>query len=574
MKQIQERLQNFIFLMMVGLVACQPAVLGKTYDAGLSSESSCNRAVPPGCTVFTISKGKQVFFGGNDDYITSDSYYWIDPGDASKYGAIWIGQPDNVQQGVNEEGLAYDANGLPRVDVNPHAERLPVSGDYSSYPIHILQECATVDEVITWVKLHQWHSYMHDQMQFADATGDAVIISAGTDGELVFTRKPRGDGFLVSSNFNVAHPANGFSYPCWRYDRAQELLGRLVNQEGQLTTRDAANVLEAVHGEGGTSWTIESLVADLPNGLVYLYYFHQFDRPVVLNVAEEIANPRAPGPLSRLFPDDVRQEADRRYKQIQAKARLCQWVGMAWSVMVLVSLILLISLSIGRRWGFGLWAPAAIFLGPLALLVWLVVGRYRKPGTWRVALLEAVGDLMSTVTAFVAILVIVILVPAVQSAWHLQIALVFGLPLAVGWLVFQGPLLAPVTEKNYGYLLSQRLPQALVAANLGMAGINVVAIPLVNQSIRICSILPLSAWTVMIWWAIAVLGALVGGLLLFFYEYWVVKGGFQAWSVLVWREGEVRTPSWRKLWWWILLSYLVFFGGLVAGVILNKLLTA
>jgi len=174
----------------------------------------------------------------------------------------------------------------------------------------------------------------------------------------------------------------------------------------------------------------------------------------------------------------------------------------------------------------------------------------------------------------VAILVIVILVPAVQSAWHLQIALVFGLPLAVGWLVFQGPLLAPVTEKNYGYLLSQRLPQALVAANLGMAGINVVAIPLVNQSIRICSILPLSAWTVMIWWAIAVLGALVGGLLLFFYEYWVVKGGFQAWSVLVWREGEVRTPSWRKLWWWILLSYLVFFGGLVAGVILNKLLTA
>jgi hypothetical protein len=28
-----------------------------------------------GCTVFTISRGEQVFFGGNDDYINPDSYY-------------------------------------------------------------------------------------------------------------------------------------------------------------------------------------------------------------------------------------------------------------------------------------------------------------------------------------------------------------------------------------------------------------------------------------------------------------------------------------------------------------------
>ncbi len=53
------------------------------------------------------------------------------------------------------------------------------------------------------------------------------------------------------------------------------------------------NVLDAVHQGGGTSWTIESLVADLPNGVIYLYYFYQFDRPVVLNVADELAHPRA-----------------------------------------------------------------------------------------------------------------------------------------------------------------------------------------------------------------------------------------------------------------------------------------
>ena len=168
-----------------------------------------------------------------------------------------------------------------------------------------------------WVNTHQWHDYMHDQLQFAGATGDAVVISAGADGELVFTHKPQGDGYLMSTNFDVANTANGF-YPCSRYETAQALLGRLVNQGGMLTFQDAANVLDSVHIERGANWTIESLVADLPRGMVYLYYFHQFDKPVVLNVVEEIPNARAGGLLSKLFPEDVQQEAVRRHQRIQA----------------------------------------------------------------------------------------------------------------------------------------------------------------------------------------------------------------------------------------------------------------
>ena len=286
---------------------------------------ACSGSISSGCTVFTVSKGDQVFFGGNDDYINPDSYYWVDPGNGDNYGAIWIGTRDNVQQGVNEKGLAYDANGLPRVDTNPHLEREPVSGGYSSYPIHILHECATVEEVISWVNTHQWHSYMHDQMHFADATGDAVIISARADGEIVFTRKPPGDGFLVSTNFNVANPSNG-SYPCQRYETASEQLEQLISQDNDLTVQDAVNVLDAVHVEENTSWTIESMVADLAQGIVYLYYFYQYDRPVVLNVMEEIANAPADGPLSRLFPEDVQQEAARRYQPLPPLSRIVLWL--------------------------------------------------------------------------------------------------------------------------------------------------------------------------------------------------------------------------------------------------------
>ena len=365
--------------------------------------ASCGGELPSGCTVFTVSKGDRVFFGGNDDYNNPDSFYWVEPPGEQGYGVVWIGTPGNVQQGVNEMGLAYDANGLPEVSVASHPERIPWTGGITSPQMHILHECATVEEVIEWVQTHQWHPVMNDQKQFADASGDAVIISPGPDGELVFTRKPPGDSYLVSSNFNVADPGHGYGYPCARYDTAQAVLGQLLEGDRELTARDAASVLDAVHQEGGSSWTIASLVADLPNGLIYLYYFYQFDEPLVLNVAEELANPRDPGPLSYLFPEDVQQEAARRYRRIQASANRCRWTGMAWVPAVAGCLVLVVALSLGRRRGIAqqrgliFWVPVVAILGPLGLLVWLAVGRGQRPGGWRAALLEAAGDVTPTV---------------------------------------------------------------------------------------------------------------------------------------------------------------------------------
>ncbi|MCX6300894.1 MAG: hypothetical protein NTW82_01810 [Bacteroidia bacterium] len=551
-----------LLLMIIGFGTCL-----------LSDVSQDNRIIPSGCTVFTISKGESVFFGGNDDYINPDSYYWVDPGDSTKYGVIWIGTPDNVQQGVNEKGLAYDANGLPRVDINPHTERIPVSGDYSIYPILIMHECSTVEEVISWINNHQWHSYMHDQMQFADSTGDAVIISAGKDGEVVFTRKPSGDGFIVSTNFNVANPVNGYGYPDWRYDKAQELLGQLMNTNEQLTAKDATNVLEAVHMEATTSWTIESLTADLTNGVVYLYYYYQYDHPVILNIKEELSNPREAGPLSKLFPADVQKEASRRYHQAQERARSCRVVGMTWTGIILVSLLLLFSIHNNDKRGLKFWIPAVIILGPLALIIRMILGQKRKSAYWKTALVEATGNLVPVVATYIVALVIIILMMMSGGAsGFLKVILEFGFPLVMGWLVFHGPLLAPLSQKNFVHFLFRRLPQVLVVTNLGLAGINAIAMPLINQNLKICPIMPLSVWAVMTWLAITVLGGLAGGFLIFLYERWAVRHNFQAWSVLIGNEGQVNSPSWRALWWWILLSFVVLFIGFVAGVMIPQIL--
>jgi hypothetical protein len=343
------------------------------------------------------------------------------------------------------------------------------------------------------------------------------------------------------------------------------MLGQLVSRQSGLTAQDVAGVLDAVHAASGTSWTIESLVADLPNRVVYLYYFHQFDKPVVLKVQEEIAHVRAGGRFSQLFPEDVQQEAARRYERIQAQKNRGQVLGKVWLGLVLASLVVLLLGSINKRQGLVFWLPVVAILGPLGLVVWLVAGRSQQPRGWQKALVEATGDVAPTAVALVIMPVLMILVPGGQSSAALQVGCIFILPFLVGWLAFQGPLLALMIKKGYLRTLGRRLAHALVAANLGMGGIFAIGMPLFNKSTSICPILPLSLSTVMVWWAIAVLGALAGGLVLFLFESWVVHRGFQVWSVLASGEGEARFVSWRKLWWWILLSYLALFAGVAAG---------
>ncbi len=528
---------------------------------------------PSGCTVITISKGDSVFFGGNDDYINPDSYYFVEKGDSSRYGVIWIGTPDNPQQGINEKGLAYDSNGLTRVDVNPHPERIPVMGEYyHNYIMQIMHECSTVEEVIAWINIHQRFPYMHDQLHFADKTGDAVIVSAGLDGEMVFTRKKPGDGFLVSTNFNIANPSHDLNYPCWRYDLANELLPKLLDKPEPLSYNDLTDVMDAVHMEG-LSWTIETLVADLVNGVIYLYYFHQYDNPVIINVKDELAYPREAGPLSNLFTEEVRMEADKRYNQYTSNAKVNKIVGISWSALIIISLFLLFILP-GRNKGFIFWIIAIIVLGPVALLVKLLTLNSGKKPVCRDALIETTGNLLPLVAAFLVSQVIMITkMVTVGISQQQQLLLMFGIPFLTAWIIFHGIFLATAGKKNIVKFLLQRLPQVLITTFLGLAGIISVAMPIEQKCLAASQIMPLSPWIVMAWWAIIVLGSLAGGLLIFIYELWAVKRGYRAWAILAEDEGEVNTPGWSIIWWWILVSIIITITLFAVTIMLLKIIT-
>jgi hypothetical protein len=170
------------------------------------------------------------------------------------------------------------------------------------------------------VKKHNWGSSIRWQVLLADATGDAVVISAGPDKELAFTRKSKEDGFLVSTNFNRANPDNTYrgGYPCWRYDKAFEMLNKIEDEE-DLTVDYFKSILDACHVEGPVGNTLYSNVFDLKNGVIYLYYWHQFYETAVLKVAEEIARNKPPARIKELFSQETVKRAEDEYLKYKRK---------------------------------------------------------------------------------------------------------------------------------------------------------------------------------------------------------------------------------------------------------------
>jgi hypothetical protein len=306
-----------------GVIAFPFVIRGRSSHGptGKSCSPVCgdDPCVPGSCTIFAVRRGDKVFFGNNEDWSDPKTIYWAEPSQQGRYGAVYFGfNHYNPQGGINEKGLAFDYNALPKSPMKSHRELPPRPGPLANM---IMQEAATVEEAIAILRRYDWGGGLAWQMLLADATGDAAVVSAGRDGELAFTRKSPGDGFLVSTNFNRANPSNRLgSYPCPRYERAAEMLGR-IQSDSDLTVEALRSIVDAVHVQGPGINTLYSNIMDLRRGVIYLYYWHQYGEVVTLDVAREIAGTAKPTRLRSLFSRETVGRAESELREYLRKSQ-------------------------------------------------------------------------------------------------------------------------------------------------------------------------------------------------------------------------------------------------------------
>lgn len=300
--------------------------------------------IPNSCTIFTVNINDTVYFGNNEDYLLPNTYMRLYPpqdiltlsGRIDTYGVVSFGFNHNgdpadgyPQGGMNDQGLCLDGNGLPSVPMNsyPGRERLFITA-----LMQILLECANVSEVINWFQTHYLGSTWNSQIHFADANGDAIVVSV-SDREFVFTNKSS-IHYLVSTNFNLADYSNGY-YPCSRYNTATNMLGQITTEE-DLTVDACRDVLDAVHIEGQYA-TKYSNIFDPINQKIHIYYERNFNQRVSLNLGSELASVQRGG-------TDVFEENQLYFKEISIASLFAEDpLVPGYPLLIFISIIALVS---------------------------------------------------------------------------------------------------------------------------------------------------------------------------------------------------------------------------------------
>ncbi len=248
------------------------------------------------CTIFTVSIGDKALFCNNEDLQLPNTYLWFIPsqeynsssGTKPTYGAVFVGFDNNhhqadgyVQGGMNTQGLCFDGNGLPVIPMNPHPE-LEETHIYYHIHLEIPWICSNINETINYYQTHNFGSAIACQSHYADASGDAVVVSGNSEGERAYTSKGNVN-FLISTNFNRAYPENGYGY-CTRYLKALNMLG-YIKSEGSVTVDACDDVLRAV----SNSQTSYSYIFDPVTHDIYIYYNRNFENYIKLNLDRELA---------------------------------------------------------------------------------------------------------------------------------------------------------------------------------------------------------------------------------------------------------------------------------------------
>jgi len=183
---------------------------------------------------------------------------------------------------MNEHGLFFDYAAL-----DPVIKEFNEQGVFM-YIEEIMETCRTVKEAVAFLEEHGY-SFNRAQLLLADATGNSVIVTP----ERIIRRK--GD-YQIATNFNACSPEEKTS--CRRY---QHLEDGLAGAE-KISTDLFRDLLQRVHVEGKNT-TLYSKVFDLKAKTVTVYNFHDFGRPVSINLAASLQEGFQMKEIHQLFPE-------------------------------------------------------------------------------------------------------------------------------------------------------------------------------------------------------------------------------------------------------------------------------
>lgn len=243
------------------------------------------------CTIFFYSDGNIILAGNNEDWPEPFTKIWYIPAEEGNYGVVHFGWDGQPQGGMNIKGLFYDFTATPYLKVTKSEGKTFYRGNL----IHkMMLECADIDEAIELLNGYNLKFLEKGQLIIGDANGNSAII----EGDSIIYKN---GNYQICTNFSQSQNKAG-TYPCDRYKKADNML-----KNNKIDLDLFRNILIETHNEGKYK-TQYSNIYNLKNKIVYLYYFHDYDNFIKIDLKKELQKGKRTLEMHELFPGNMRAE--------------------------------------------------------------------------------------------------------------------------------------------------------------------------------------------------------------------------------------------------------------------------
>jgi hypothetical protein len=253
--------------------------------------------------MFKVTAKGKTMVGNNEDSWGRDARIWFEPRTKDQFGVVCVGyarkqHPDGA---MNEYGLVFDAFTMPYKPNLPERDHNKKDFAYSQL-MTIMQQCKTVDEVYAFLNKLNLHIlngsiiFNGGMLLFVDKTGKYLVVEAS---KMTFGN----DDKFALVNFSIAETKDLNTVKTERYRKGIAFLNNnKLNTSISFCTAlsNTMSVERAKIGDG----TLYTSLYDLEDGLVHLYFYHDFSKRLTFNIKEELSKGKHSYDFATLFPDN------------------------------------------------------------------------------------------------------------------------------------------------------------------------------------------------------------------------------------------------------------------------------
>jgi hypothetical protein len=250
------------------------------------------------CSTYKVTVGGTSMYGMNYDTWLTSPRIWFE---TTGYGAMFTGanyQGGNdltPQSGMNEFGLSFGTLAAPTPENGMASPEKKQITSRSRYLKDILHSCKTVEEVKAYIEQYDHSTLSSDVFIYTDKSGKYLIVEP-------YTLTLGDDNKYVLANFCPSTITDFSSVKQPRYINGTAFLKNKIDTSLAFCTAlsDTMHVCRKKMGDG----TLLTSIWDLNNGIVHLYFYHDYKHHVQFNLLKELARGDHSFEIVALFPQN------------------------------------------------------------------------------------------------------------------------------------------------------------------------------------------------------------------------------------------------------------------------------